>query len=309
MPIRVALSGQEAAGVQVFRMLGERGLHPALVFSDRRPERGAAVADLAERAGVELRPAAALAEAATAGLLADRGVELLLNVHSLHVAAPEVVAAPPLGAYNLHPGPLPERAGLDVPLWALYEAASNHGVSLHRMAPQVDAGPIAFEGRFPVPEDANGLALSAECVRRGVGLVGSLLDCVLAGRPIPALAQDLRQRRWYEAGPPDGGAIDWAREAAEVCGHVRACDFGPLPSPWGRARTAAEAGPVGILDAVSSRQPADRPPGTVRSAAGTVMVATADHWIAVERIEVDGVEAAARDHLVAGERLRAPAAA
>ena len=71
----------------------------------------------------------------------EQGVDLLLNVHSLYlIARRTVVAAPRIGSFNLHPGPLPEYAGLNTPSWAIYNGEREHGVTVHWMEPGVDTG-------------------------------------------------------------------------------------------------------------------------------------------------------------------------
>ncbi|MEM7566703.1 MAG: hypothetical protein AAF321_05665 [Pseudomonadota bacterium] len=57
-------------------------------------------------------------------------------------------------AYNLHPGP-PERPGWAPSVHAIMEGDPRFGVTFHRMAPRVDAGPIVTALRFPMPEGAS----------------------------------------------------------------------------------------------------------------------------------------------------------
>ena len=67
-----------------------------------------------------------------------------MNVHSLFLIHPWS-SAPTIGSFNLHPGPLPEYAGLNVPSWAIYEGEKrSHGVTVHWMDEGVDTGPIAW---------------------------------------------------------------------------------------------------------------------------------------------------------------------
>src|SRR5688500_7946667 len=122
MQMAVALAAEEAAGVQALRTLSERGHRVVCVFTQSDAERtGSSVAGLASTLGIPVRPAAAVREAATGTWLREKGTDLLLNVHSLHIVADALLEAPRLGAFNLHPGPLPELAGLNAPSWALYE--------------------------------------------------------------------------------------------------------------------------------------------------------------------------------------------
>lgn len=61
-------------------------------------------------------------------------------------------------AYNLHPGP-PDYPGIFPSVFALYEGAREFGVTLHEMAPAVDAGAICMVERFPIDPRWDRLAL------------------------------------------------------------------------------------------------------------------------------------------------------
>ena len=71
---------------------------------------------------------------------------------------PRRLHAPPVS--NLHPGPLPQYAGLNVPSWAIYNGEVTHGVSLHRMDSGIDTGPIAYQASVLIGPRDTGLSLS-----------------------------------------------------------------------------------------------------------------------------------------------------
>jgi methionyl-tRNA formyltransferase len=306
MQLTVALAAEEAAGGQALRLLAKRGHRVAAVFSDSEGSGGGAtIADVAASLQIPVRPAAEVRDSTLAEQLRASGVELLLNIHSLYIVAAEVLSAPRLGAYNLHPGPLPERAGLNAPGWALYEGDELHGVTLHRMTPGVDEGPIAFIERFDVGRRDTALEVMVRCVRRGLSLVERLLDLAEQGEPIPAHPQDLSRRRWFGAGPPEGGYLDWDRPARRVADFVRACSYGPFPSPWAFPRCAADRGEVAIAAAEALSEPTDARPGTVVAAdGGAVVVAAADAGVRVDRVEIGSERLPGAEVLRPGERLR-----
>jgi methionyl-tRNA formyltransferase len=305
MRLTVALAAEEAAGVQALRLLTARDHRVVAVFSDSSDATvGATVAGVANNAGIPLRPGSEVRDRALAGELEAQGVHLLLNVHSLHIVDPEVLGAPTLGAYNLHPGPLPERAGLHAPSWALYEGDETHAVTLHRMTANVDEGPVAFAKRFRVGPRATALEVMTNCVRRGLPLVERMLELAENGEPIPAHPQNLARRRWFGAGPPEGGRLDWNRPARRVVDFVRACDYGPFPSPWGFPRCEVGGREVAIAAARALDEAADAKPGTVAAVpGGAVSVAAADAWVRVEQVEVAGMRVSAAEVLRPGERL------
>lgn len=302
--VNIALAAEESAGIQALRLLTGKGHRVSRVLSSG-PEgvRGTTVATVAERLGIEVLPARLVTDPALADWMKADGVELFLNVHSLYVAHPEVIAAPTIGSFNLHPGPLPEYAGLNVPSWAIYHGRHRHGVTLHWMAASVDAGHIAFADEFAIEPRDTGLTLTAKCVRHGLPLVDALIERACTDpAAIPAIRQDLSLRRYFGRQVPHGGWVPWHLRARQVVDFVRACDYGPWASPWGVPR-AGSAG-VTVRGVGVTGQPATAPPGTVdRAASGGVLVAAADEWVLVERVHVDGRRVPPEDVLTPGECL------
>jgi methionyl-tRNA formyltransferase len=286
--MRVVLIAEEAAGCRVLKLLDRTACVTieAVFASPDRSEVGSVWAT-ADRMGCPLLPAKRVKSAEAAEELADKAIDLVLNIHSLYVVHPNLLEVPRWGAYNLHPGPLPEMAGLNVPSWAILLGHDRHGVTLHRMTAGVDEGAVAFEHRFPVASNATGLTVSVECARRGLTLVERLLETVERGHPIPARPQDLSRQRYFDRHPPDGGSIDFDRPARDVAAHVRAADYRPFTSPWGHPKVASEATEIGLVRAsavgVSAGDPA--PPGTVR-VSDEVRVACGDGWIGLSEILV-----------------------
>jgi methionyl-tRNA formyltransferase len=76
---------------------------------------------------------------------------------------PEIVPASILaqlgyGAFNFHPGP-PSYPGWAPAHFALYDQATEFGVTAHVMVEKVDAGPIVDVALFPIPAGISVLAL------------------------------------------------------------------------------------------------------------------------------------------------------
>jgi methionyl-tRNA formyltransferase len=288
--VKVLLVAEEAAGIQVLRRLAASGHELAGVLT-APPTRGggATVASVAEGLGVSVEPSERVRDPALADVIRDRAVDLLLNVHSLFVVHAAVVAAPRIGSFNLHPGPLPEYAGLNAPSWALYNGEERHAVTVHWMEPGLDTGPIAYEAPFPLAETDTGLSVSLRCVREGLPLLERLLEDAERGA-IPARAQDLSRRRYFGRQAPQEGRVEWSRTAREIVDFVRACDYFPFPSPWGSPLASLDRGDVAILKAArTGRSTGGEAPGTITSEdEGTVAVAAADEWVAVQRVAVEG---------------------
>src|SRR5262245_33350316 len=94
-------------------------------------KQGATVWNTAEKMGLPTWHAKLVKSPEFAMQIREADVDLLLNVHSLFLIHGDVVAAPRLGSYNLHPGPLPQYAGLNTVSWAIYRGETDYGVTLH----------------------------------------------------------------------------------------------------------------------------------------------------------------------------------
>jgi UDP-4-amino-4-deoxy-L-arabinose formyltransferase/UDP-glucuronic acid dehydrogenase (UDP-4-keto-hexauronic acid decarboxylating) len=283
---------EESAGIQVLRALAQSP-HELVAVMTAPPTRGggASVGGVAEQLGATIEASERVRDPETADWIREQEVDLLLNVHSLYLIAGEVVGAPRIGSFNLHPGPLPEYAGLNTPSWAIYNGEHEHGVTVHWMEPGVDTGDIAYDSRFELTESDTGLSVSARCVREGVPLIERLLETAAADAgAIPRVEQDLSRRRYYKrADVPDEGRIVWERPAKRIVDFVRAADYFPFPSPWGIPSATVGGLELSILKASRTGEAAEGPPGTVGAAReGGVPVAAADEWVLVERLQVEG---------------------
>jgi UDP-4-amino-4-deoxy-L-arabinose formyltransferase/UDP-glucuronic acid dehydrogenase (UDP-4-keto-hexauronic acid decarboxylating) len=236
-------------------------------------------------------------------LRAERA-DILLNVHALFVLPPDVVLAPRVGSFNLHPGPLPQYAGLNVPSWAIYHGERMHGVTVHWMEAGIDTGPIAYDASFEIDAEDTGLSLSAKCVRAGIPLIDQLLD-MASGDPeaVPRRPQS-GTRRYYGRTVPHDGWLVWTASAERIVNFVRACDYLPFGSPWGQPRALLAGSEIKVLKASRTLTACDAAPGTVGQVLGQdALVATGDEWVLVRRVRVGATECAAAEVLKAGERL------
>src|ERR1700747_1814580 len=110
--MNIVLVVEEFAGFQLLKALA-RSNHRIAAVLTASPPPGSSVAggvdlwNFAKKLGLEALPAELVKDRALSERLRALDVELLLNVHSLYIVHCDVLAAPRIGSYNLHPGPLP----------------------------------------------------------------------------------------------------------------------------------------------------------------------------------------------------------
>ena len=91
--------------------------------------------------------------------LAASGADLLVTFHFDQILKAETIATPTLGGINVHAGLLPRHRGPVPTIHALLDEPVALGVSIHRLAPRIDAG--ALLGQVTLPDEPGLTALSA----------------------------------------------------------------------------------------------------------------------------------------------------
>lgn len=167
------------------------------------------------RLGIPCAPVADVNGPAFREALAACGADLLLTFHFDQILTADTIAATRLGGINVHPSLLPEHRGPVPTIHALNEDPVRLGVSVHRLAPRIDAGGLLAQVAVP---DRRGLtAIGAASLLHEAAL--PLLETVLAdlassggaaerqlptlpyrGFPTPAELRALRGRRREAAG-------------------------------------------------------------------------------------------------------------
>ncbi len=284
--MKIVLVAEEAAGIQTLKRL-EQSQHQVIAVltassKEVDTKRGATVAGLAASLGIPTWSAKLVKEASFANTLKEHDVDILLNVHSLYIIHGDVVAAPKIGSFNLHPGDLPEHAGMNAPSWAVLNAQTEHGVSLHWMTAGIDTGDIAYQERFALSEKDTGLSVSTKCVRLGVKLIEQLLN--EDPQAIPKIKQDLSKRVYHGFEVPFKGKIDWTQDAQRLERFIRASDFYPLPSPWGTPITNLKGKELGILKVGLTEESSQVKAGSIKIKDEKVYVATTSNWLELKKI-------------------------
>ena len=306
--MKVVLAGEGSAATQVFQALQQRQIPVVAVLTSPPGPKDRSAGGLwkiVSRAGLEPWPAKLVKDPGLAERLRAIDPDILLNVYSLYLIREEILTVPPLGSYNLHPGPLPKYAGLNSMCWAIYRGERRHGVTVHQMVPEVDAGPIVFQETFAIEDEDTGLSVATKCIEVGVELILRLLEAAQSPLGIPRVPQDLGERDYFGREVPQDGRIRWTVPARAVFNFVRACDFHPFPSPWGHPKTFCRSRQIAVTRTSLTGKPCHAPPGTAGSVtAAGAEVACRDEWLLVQRIQVGKKSCSPLEVLRPGDELK-----
>lgn len=167
-------------------------------------------------------------------------VDVVLSIAWLRMISSDVLAQARLGGVNFHDGPLPQRAGLNAPVWALIEGAAEHGISWHRITAGVDEGDVLVERHFAIGPTDTALTLNTACFEAALDSFPQLMDRLEAGN-LAGRKQDPAARHEYRRAdrPAAAGMLDFSQSAETLARLVRALDHGgywnPLTCPKLRA--------------------------------------------------------------------------
>ncbi|WP_244316023.1 amino acid adenylation domain-containing protein, partial [Streptomyces albidochromogenes] len=178
--------------------------------------------------------------------LSAQPFDYLFSMVNFRILPAEILDLPKVAAINFHDGPLPRYSGSHVPAWALYEGASRHAATWHRMTEAVDAGSVLLERWFPVREHSTALSLTYETAEAGIDLFAALVPHVVERTlPEPVDTSD-RERRFYRRSDrmASGGLIHAGTTAVEAVRLSKALDYGSFPNPLGVPTLVTEQGAV-----------------------------------------------------------------
>jgi natural product biosynthesis luciferase-like monooxygenase protein len=226
-----------------------------------------------------------------ASALQEIDYDWLFSVANLRMVPETVWKRARVGAVNFHDGPLPARAGLNTPAWAILEGRSQHGVTWHDMAAEVDTGDIYVEQSIDIDADETALTLNTKCFEAGVATFDILLSGIEQGNLQPR-RQNLSNRTYYKRDmrPTAAATLDFTRSATELSSIVRGLDFGARyanPLATAKILNGARAYTVSQLKPLSGQPGAQ--PGLVISVNGDdVVVGTATDPVLVNADFKDG---------------------
>jgi methionyl-tRNA formyltransferase len=134
-------------------------------------------------------------------------------------------------AVNIHPGRLPDFAGLYAVQWAIRLGERATAATAHFMTETLDAGDVIYAARVPIGPHDTGLSAWLRCLRAQAETLKWLLTEIAAGRELPRASQDLSRRRCFRAADALGDQLPTHLRAIEAERWVRAGNYQPLSSP------------------------------------------------------------------------------
>ncbi|HET9426704.1 MAG TPA: methionyl-tRNA formyltransferase [Gemmatimonadaceae bacterium] len=208
-----------------------------------------------------LQPEKAKGDEAFAAQLREIAPDISIVVAYGQLLSKELIELPRRGTLNIHASLLPAFRGAAPIQAAILAGLTETGVTIMRMVPKLDAGPIVHQHRTPIAEDETGGELALRLSELGALALVEALAMIEVGAA-PERPQDEAAATYAPKIDRDATRIDWTKPATEVARRIRA--FDPRPGAFATHREAdlkvfggramasmgtAEPGEITLIDA------------------------------------------------------------
>lgn len=132
----------------------------------------------------------------------------------------------PRGVINLHASLLPKYRGASPIEAALLNSDSTTGVSIMKLDPGMDTGPVYTEAQYEISPDDNQASLYDKLATIGADILIRDLDAILGGS-LKAYPQDESNATKVGMIKKADGKIDWSKSAQDIVNQIRAYSTWP----------------------------------------------------------------------------------
>jgi methionyl-tRNA formyltransferase len=219
------------------------------------------------------------------------------------ILSAELLSIPAQGAINLHASLLPKYRGAAPIQYAIWKGETETGVTIFRIEPKLDAGPILGVVKTDIGLKETSGELSPRLATLAVPTLVDVLDRIATGHADPIIQDPTAVTRAPRL-KKDNGLIDWSKTAEEIGWHLRAMQPWPKPS----TSLVQEGHPplrLLILDIEPCDEQFSAEPGqAVFADSRRLVVQTGSVSVEVLRLQPDGKRALTTAEFLCGHTIR-----
>jgi methionyl-tRNA formyltransferase len=303
----VFMGTPELACPSLDTLLDAPGMHVAAVVT--QPDRPSGrrmqltpppVKALAVRRGVPVLQPERVREAAFVEALRRLAPDLIAVTAFGQILPQSLLDLPRYGCLNVHASLLPKYRGAAPIQWAILQAQPQTGVTIMKMGPGLDTGPILTQEATPIRPEDDSQTLHDRLSVMGASLLVRTIGEYVAGRVTPTPQPETGSSYAPKIKKQDGNLV-WTEPAQALWNRVRAL------IPWPGAFTSLPGPPQPSLLKIWRAEVADRcgPPGEVLEAAGTgIIVACGRQALRVLSLQREGGRRLSAQEFLTGHPLR-----
>ncbi|MDD4716019.1 MAG: methionyl-tRNA formyltransferase [Oscillospiraceae bacterium] len=197
-----------------------------------------------------------LLDAKTIQTIAALKPDLIVVVAYGKILPAEILNLPPCGCINVHASLLPKYRGAAPIQWAILNGEAETGVTIMRMAPELDAGDMISTASTPIGPDETSEELHDRLMTMGASLLSETIPSILDGSAA-RIPQDIEKATYAPMLDRSLSPMDFSRGALALHNQVR----GLLP--WPSATAVFGGRRFKILRAVPALERTGQRPGTI----------------------------------------------
>jgi methionyl-tRNA formyltransferase len=207
-----------------------------------------------------------------------------------------VLELPRHGCLNVHASLLPRYRGAAPIPAAILAGDAVTGVTIMRLDPGMDTGPILAQAEVPIGAEDTTASLTARLAELGAQLLVETLPAWLQGE-IAGRPQDDAQATYCRPLEKEDGLLEWSQPAALLDRQIRACD------PWPGAYTTWQGRRFSVLRARPRLdQQAGGTPGQVIELESGIGVVTGQGILELCEVQLAGKKPMAASAFARGQR-------
>lgn len=301
--MRLAFLGTPDFAVTSLAAIVDAGFEVACVYSQPPAPRGrgkrltpSPVQAFAQAHGMPVRTPASMRAPEEIEAFEALGLDAAVVVAFGQILPLRVLAAPRLGAFNLHASLLPRWRGAAPIQRAIMAGDKASGACVMRLTEGLDEGPTLAVARLRIDALETAGTLADRLAAAGAALLVATLPKIADGTAVetPQPAEGVTYAKKIR---PREARIDWRKPAAEVDRQIRG--LSPFPGAWFMAE--GERGPVRVKALLSCVEDGDGAPGELLDE--RLLIACGEGAVRLLAAQREGRGAQQLDDFVRGFRL------
>jgi methionyl-tRNA formyltransferase len=200
-----------------------------------------------------------------------------------HILPKKIIELPLLGTLNIHASLLPLLRGAAPIQAAIRQGMTETGVTIMRMVPALDAGPVILQASTRITDDETYGELQMRLSELGSLTLIEALALISIGEA-PEIPQDETKATYAPKVTREDAKIDWSLAPIEVSRTVRAFDPKPGAFTTLRGTDVKMFGPKLVANAADVRGK----PGEVLSTSGSMMVGCGHGAVTISDVQPAG---------------------
>ena len=197
-----------------------------------------------------------------------------------HILPQKIIDLPPMGTLNIHASLLPALRGAGPIQAAIHQGLSETGVSVMRVIPALDAGPVLLQARTQIFDDETFGELQVRLSELGALTLIEALTLLSLGKAKERI-QDESRATYAPKVNRESSRINWKDSALEISRLIRASDPKPgafTETPKGDVKMF---GPK-VMDGIKGK------PGEVLKTTGELVIACGIDALRISHVQPSG---------------------